>query len=79
VGRRVQMTIDGDPVLTYGYNAGGWLETVSRNAVPVASYTYDVLNRLVGVTKGGSTTSYMYNGDGVLLAQVQGGAETHSL
>lgn len=40
------------------------------------TYAYDALNRLTGVTQGSESTTYTYNGDGVLMAQQAEGATT---
>lgn len=40
------------------------------------AYTYDTANRLVGVDDGVSTMSYVYNGDGVRVAQIVDGLRT---
>jgi YD repeat-containing protein len=38
------------------------------------SYTYDALNRLIGLTAGAEQQVYAYNGDGVLISQTVNGA-----
>lgn len=40
------------------------------------AYTYDAANRLIGVDDGVSTQGYVYNGDGVRVAQIVDGLRT---
>ena len=53
----------------YGYDGDGRLATVTRNALPEASYGYDAFQRRVLKTAGGATRHFLHDPDGHLLAE----------
>ncbi|MCQ3979337.1 MAG: hypothetical protein DPW09_38445 [Anaerolineae bacterium] len=91
-GNRLSYTVNNTQVATYTYNAANWLtQIVNRQSEIVNysyddngnllndglfSYTYDSANRLTQVVSGTLTTAYVYNGDGVRVAQIQDGVRT---
>jgi RHS repeat-associated protein len=81
-GNRTDAWVNGAPVEHRDYDAAnqvvGWQYDAAGNLLDdgAASYSYDALDRLTGVTQGGTTTTSTYNGDGVLVAQTAGGATT---
>ncbi|HKP52979.1 MAG TPA: DUF6531 domain-containing protein [Chloroflexia bacterium] len=83
VGNRTAVSVDS---ITTGrtYDAAdqvvgtGWQYDGAGNLLSdgTNSYTYDPLKRLTSVASGGITTTYGYNGDGVLATEAVGGATT---
>ena len=87
MGNRMTMTEDGD-VTTYLYNNADHLTSTKRSGV-ITNYTWDnngnILTkgsqtfswdragRMIGLTNGGTTASYRYNGDGVRLGKTLNG------
>ena len=55
----------------YNYDANG-----SMTAAGVNSYTYDVRNRLISATVGGTTSTYVYDDDGNRVSQTVVGTAT---
>src|SRR5205814_1349060 len=82
VGNRTGVTVNGAPTETRSYDAAdqvvGWQYDAGGQLLSdgAQGYTYDPLGRLSSATKAGSTTTYGYNGDGVLATQTAGGATT---
>lgn len=58
----------GAPAVTaYGYNAAGFLASVSRNGVPVSSYSYDSNGNITNATTSAGTTSYTFDAQDRLI------------
>ena len=60
----------------YGYDGDGRLATVTRNALPEASYGYDAFQRRVLETAGGTTRHFLHDPDGHLLAEATSAGAT---
>jgi RHS repeat-associated protein len=82
VGNRQTVRVDGTLTENRTYDAAdqvtGWQYDAAGNLLNdgTNTYSYDILNRLTGVTHGGVTTSYGYNGEGVLATETVGGTPT---
>jgi len=88
-GNRATKAIGGSTT-TYGYDDASQLTSVGGTAYTYdasgnrltgggATYAYDGLGRLSGVTAGGSTTSYTLDGDGRRVASTTGGTTSSYL
>jgi RHS repeat-associated protein len=62
----------------YQYDANGSL-TSKSNANGTVTYAYNLANKLSGVTVGGTTTSYLYNDQGIRVRSKTGASATHYL
>ena len=59
--------------LGYSYDAGGNITSITKDGVLQESYTYDALNQLKTVTRGGVTTTYTYDAGENILSKTTGG------
>jgi RHS repeat-associated protein len=64
--------------VAYSYDDNGNLvsKTDSNDANNNATYTWDSLNRLIGVSEADGNTVYAYNGDGTRISKTQDGTKT---
>jgi RHS repeat-associated protein len=82
VGNRTQVWINGSPQPARTYDAANQVVGVSYDAAGnllqdgTRTLGYDALSRLTSATARGTTTSYRYNGDGVLARQTANGTTT---
>jgi RHS repeat-associated protein len=63
-GRIIKLTeiVDGEShVYSYGYQVRGWLESVTRDGVALASYAYDANSNRTTATVSGKLTSAVYD------------------
>ena len=58
--------------LGYSYDANGNITSITKDGVVQESYTYDALNQLKTVTRGGVTTTYEYDAGGNILSKTTG-------
>jgi RHS repeat-associated protein len=84
---RATASLNGVQVYTYTYDAANRLTQVNDQpysyddngnllADGVYTYTYDTANRLTQLQDGVSTVDYIYNGDGVRVAEIVDGLRT---
>ncbi len=82
---RTSRTLNGTTQNGFQYDAAdqrtGWTYDAVGNVLNdgTGTYTYDPLNRLTSVTRAGVTTTYSYNGDGLLVAKTVNGETTRFL
>lgn len=68
IGRRTGMTVAGQPVMNYGYDANGRLTSVVGAGLAPAQIYYDALGRKTGITlPNGVSTNYTYDNASRLL------------
>lgn len=63
---------EGTDTWAYSWNAENQLTKVEKNGAEVARFADDPMGRRVDKVAGGATTSYTYDGDGI-LREVRGG------
>ncbi|MBA3470772.1 MAG: RHS repeat-associated core domain-containing protein [Herpetosiphonaceae bacterium] len=79
---RTSHILDTTTIGSWTYDAADQRTTWTYDAVGnvlndgTRSSTFDALNRLTSVTRAGVTTTYTYNGDGLLVAKTVGGITT---
>ncbi|MBA3471005.1 MAG: hypothetical protein H0T53_15330 [Herpetosiphonaceae bacterium] len=79
---RTSHILDTTPSGPWTYDAAdqrsGWTYDAVGNVLNdgTRTATFDALNRLTSVTRAGVTTTYTYNGDGLLVAKTVGGITT---
>ncbi|MCG3212508.1 MAG: hypothetical protein FOGNACKC_06178 [Anaerolineae bacterium] len=89
-GNRLTYTLNGTQVATYTYNAANWLTQVNDQTHSydangnllsdgTFNYSYDSANRLTELSDGLSIGQYIYNGDGVRVAQIADGLRTDTV
>ena len=93
MGNRLTLTQSG-VTTTYVYNNADQLTSSTTSGVPTnftwdnngnmltkgsQTFTWDRANRLAGLTNGGTTASYRYNGDGVRTGKIINGVVTNYL
>ena len=76
-GNMVQDTSSAQDV-SYSYNDAGRLSTVSIDGVVTGSYIYNAWNQLIQKTAMGSTTHYIHDLDGNVLAEIDSSGQTQT-